>query len=270
MSKKKKIIIILLIIFTVILIILGIINNYEPFHFTQKIFFGKQSNKIIYDEEFSDIDTIYVNVDNANINFINRDSNKIRVEIYSNRKNVSLKSYNKKVSVITENMHKCLFCTMNVINIYAPSSFKEYINISNKYGHVNLENFENASIAITNKFGHTTVGKANMLKIIEGRGNINVKSANEMSVRNSWGNIRIDDVNVIELHSKISNISINNINKKVFLETDFGNVVISKINIIKDSLVKNNCGDVTINEIKEDGGTLDVKVKVGKFIRNDE
>ena len=39
---KKKIIIIVSIIIVLVLIILGIIDNFEPFHFTGKMFFGKK------------------------------------------------------------------------------------------------------------------------------------------------------------------------------------------------------------------------------------
>lgn len=266
--KIKKVIIILLIILTIVLVILGIISNHEPFHFTHNIFFGKQSNKKLYAEEFSDIDTIYIDVDNAIIKFINHDSDKIRVEIYSNRKNISLKSYNKKLSIMTENKNKCFMCTMNVINVYAPSSFKEYINVNNDYGHVSLENFDDASISITNKFGDIDLGKVNMLKIVAGRGNITAKSVNEASIKNNWGNVEIGDVNVINLQGNISSVKINSINKNAIMEIDFGNITIDQANINKDSAIINNCGDITIHKLNEDGGILNTTTKIGKSIIN--
>ena len=52
------------------------------------------------------------------------------------------------------------------------------------------------------------------------------------------------------------------------MEIDFGDFIVSKANIIKNSTIKNNCGDVTVSEINEEEGILNIDVKIGKLIKN--
>ena len=94
---KKKLIIIISVILLVIVILLGVVNNYEPFHFTNNMFFKKQSTKSIYKENYKNIDTIYIDVDDAIINIINGESSDIKVEVLSN-----LQLFHKLIFLIKE------------------------------------------------------------------------------------------------------------------------------------------------------------------------
>ena len=256
---KKKLIIIISILLLVTVILLGVINNYEPFHFTNNIFFKKQSTKSIYKEEYKNIDTIYVDVDDAIINIINGKSNDIKVEILSNRKNINLKSYNSKLSIVTDNNEGCIFCTLNVINIEAPSNFKEYINVVNDYGHVNIESFPNSTISVTNKFGNVSVDEAKVLKVISKRGSVDVKKVSDASIYSFWGTLNLDDVNSISSKSTLLYMNIDNVNKYINIKNDFGNINIKNATITRDSKIDVGFGNIDIENLKEDNAKLEKK-----------
>ena len=256
---KKKLIIIISVVLIVIVILLGIINNYEPFHFTNNLFFGNLSNNKLYEEEYNDIDTITIDVDDAIINIVNSETNSIKVEILSNRKNINLKSYNKKLSIVTDNNEGCIFCTLNVINIKAPSSFKEYINITNDYGHVNLDKFSDATISITNKFGDISVKEAKVLKIISKRGSINVDSVTNASIYAFWSILNINNVDSITSKSTSLRMNINNVNKYINIDNSIGNINVKNASIIRDSKINVRLGNVNVKNTKEISGKLEKK-----------
>ncbi len=256
---KKKIIIIVSIILLAIVILLGLVNNYEPFHFTNNVLFKKQSTKSIYKESYKNVDTIYIDVDDAIINIVNGESSDIKVEILSNRKNINLKSYNSKLSIVTDNNEGCIFCTLNVINIEAPSNFKEYINVVNDYGHVNIESFPNSTISVTNKFGNVSVDEAKVLKVISKRGSVDVKKVSDASIYSFWGTLNLDDVNSISSKSTLLYMNINNVNKYININNDFGNVDINNAIITKDSKIDIGFGNVDIKSLKEETGKLEKK-----------
>lgn len=257
MSRKKLIIVIVIIVFILSLILLSVINNSEPFHYTKSIFFGKSSDKLVYSDEFTDIDTIYIDVDNAIVNLINRDYDNIKLEINSSRDNIKIKNYNKRLSIMTEDRKKCMFCKMNVINIYVNEDFKEYINIINDYGFTTLENFPEASVSISNKFGNVKVGNINMLKVIIGRGKLVTGKIGGTSIRINWGDVDISEVNDVFIDNKLTDISINKINNSINLENDVGNIAIENAYINKESDIENEIGDIIIKNLIDDNNYLE-------------
>lgn len=256
---KKKLIIIISIVLLIILVLLGVVNNYEPFHFTNNLFFKKQSIKSIYKEEYKNIDTIYVDVDDAIINITDGESNNIKVEILSDRKNINLKSYNTKLSIVTDNNEGCIFCTLNVINIEAPSNFEEYINVVNDYGHVRIEGFPNATISVTSGFGNISVNEAKVLKVISKRGSVDIKKVSNASIYSLWGTLNLDNVNSIASKSTLLHMNINNVNKYINIDNTFGNINIKNATITRDSKINVGFGNVNIENLKEDTGKLELK-----------
>ena len=256
---KKKLIIIISILLIVIIILLGIINNYEPFHFTNNILFKKQSNTVLYEEVYKNIDNIYIDVDDAIIDIVNGESNDVKVEIFSERKNINLKAYNTKLSIVTDNNEGCIFCTLNVIKVTAPSSFKDYITVVNDYGHTNIEKFSNSTISVTSRLGNVSVDEAKVLKVISKRGSIEVNKVADASIYSFWGTLNIDDVNSISSKSTLLYMDINNINKYIDINNDFGNVNIKNATILKDSKIELGFGNINIENLKEDTGKLEKK-----------
>ena len=256
---KKKIIIIVSIIIVLVLIILGIIDNFEPFHFTGKMFFGKKSRVKLYDEEYEEIDTIYIDVDNAIINIKNGDDNAIKVKVLSNRKNIKLKSYNKKLSLKVDYYEGCFFCKMNVIEITAPKNFKDYLTISNKHGHVNIESFPNATMSITNKIGNVSVTEAKVVKVVSRRGSINIGKASNASIYSFWGILTIGEVDNLFSNSTLLEMNVDYVKKYINIKNDFGDINIKKADILRDSIVEVGFGDINIKKLKEDTGKLKKK-----------
>ena len=174
-------------------------------------------------------------------------------------KNINLKSYNKKLSIVTDTNEGCVFCTLNVINIKAPSNFKEYMNIVNDYGHVNIENFNNSTISVNNRFGNISVGEAKVLKIISKRGNIKVNRASNVSIYSLWGMASINDVDSLNSNSTSLYMNIDNVNKYININNDIGNINIKNATIIRNSKVSVKFGNVNIKKLKEDTGKLERK-----------
>ena len=256
---KKKIIIIISIIIGIILIILGIVNNYEPFHFTNKMFFGKKSSKKLFNEKYEGIDTIYIDVDNAIINIKNGDDDVVKVKILSNRKNIQLKAYNSKLSMKVENYEGCFFCKMNVIDITAPSTFKDYISIRNKHGHTNIESFPNTTMAIVTKLGNVTVKEAKVVKVSSRRGSIDIGDAKNVSIYSFWGIAKIGEVDNLFSNSVLLDMNVDYVKKYISIDNDFGDINIKKADILRDSKIEVGFGDINIKKLKEDTGKLKKK-----------
>ena len=257
---KKKIIIIVSIIIAIILIILGIIDSFEPFHFTGKMFFGKKSSTKLYDEKYEDsIDTIYIDVDNAIINIKNGDDNDIKVKVLSNRKNIKLKVYNTKLSLKVDSYEGCFFCKMNVIEITAPSSFKEYMTISNKHGHISIEKFPNTTIAITSKLGDVSVEEAKVVKVTSRRGSIDIGKVANASIYSFWGIANIGEVDNLFSNSTLLEMNVGYVKKYININNDFGDISIKKADILRDSKIEVGFGNINIKKLHEDTGKLKKK-----------
>ncbi len=258
---KKKLTIVICIMLLIILTILGVVSSYEPFHFTKKIFFGRQSSNTIHDEEYEDIDTIYIDVDQAIINIKNSepDDEKIKVEVLSERKNIEIKDYNKKITIKVKYYDGCLFCKMNVINITAPESFKEYITVVNKYGPVNIESFENATMAITNRFGNVKVDQAKVVKVVSRRSGIEIGKTANASIYSLWGTLKVDEVDNFFSKSTLLNIDINKLNQFISVKNDIGDINIKTADIERDSEISVSLGDINIKKLNETDGKLTKK-----------
>ena len=256
---KKRIIIILSIIIIIILIILGIINNYKPFHFTNKMFFGKKSSTKLYNEKYEDIDTIYIDVDNAIINIKNGNEDTIKVKVLSNRKNIQLKAYNGKLSMKVENYEGCFFCKMNVIEITAPSTFKDYMTISNRHGHINIENFPNTTMAITSKLGNISVKEAKVVKVKSRRGSINIGKVANAYIYSFWGRLKIDEVDNLFSNSTLLDMNVDYVKKYININNDFGDINIKKADILRDSIIEVGFGEINVKKLNEDPGKLKKK-----------
>ena len=240
---------------------MGIINNYAPFHFTNKILFGRLSTKELYNEEYEDIDTLYIDIDNAMINIKNNepDDDKIHVKILSKRKNIKLKNYEKTLSIKVDVYEGCLFCKMNVIEISMPTSFKDYMTIKNKHGHIKIEKFPNVTMAITNKLGNVEIEEAKVAKITSSRGSINIGKASNAHIYSLWGTLDIKEVKNIRSRSTLLKTNIDKVTEYIDIKNDFGDINIKEATIQRDSEINLSLGEINIKKLNEDQGKLDKK-----------
>lgn len=176
------------------------------------------NKKVIYDNlYFEDFKKILVNSSNSNIDIKESQDDSFRVVITGNKNNFIVDNYNNRLYI--ENNSRCKFlCLKNSkIIVYVPSKYKEEIDINNRFGNVNIENFKYANINIDSKFN----------------------------------DIKIDNVNSITINNDLGNISIKNINNYFDLDNDFGDIKIDNVNILLDSYIDNNLGDIKIGNTNE-------------------
>ena len=249
-NVKKTIITIVLCVFIVIVITsLVIIRNTGCFHYTYNFFFGDVSEDAVFNETYdNEITSIKVAVDRGNIVINNSKDEFIHVKIYSDLKNITLKNYNKKLTIVNDD--KCDICirsTLSNIVLEVPKTFDGVIDITNDYGNTKIEDLSLCNMYLSTKFGNLELKNGKNVYLDSRYGNNSIGQANILHMYERIGNISIGTVNKLELESLLSDIDINTINNSVYIDTSYGNVVIEKLNLAADSQINLVNGNVTIN-----------------------
>ena len=207
----------------------------------------KKRETVIFDEsyDFAEIEKMEILSSAGDIKFIESMDDKIRVVVYGENAEdltVDLKEHELRVDS-SKYKHKKIFFGfdfhLNDIIVYIPKNYEKEIDINAKYGDIEMLDLENATVRIEEDCGDVSLGK--------------VKNA---FVSNHYGDIEIAEIG-----------------NKVEIQSDCGDVKIDAINIMENSLVENNLGDIKIgktNEIYIDAKTDLGDVKVNNNYRHSE
>ena len=287
---NKKALIISLSIFFIMLgciiggIVLIVINkNFNGFNMNYKT-----SKEILLEKEYElDFDNLNIDTNMSDIQLKTTDSDKLKVVVYSNKKDVKVQ-LDKNLDIKSTSIKKCKFFCVNAIIpkivVYIPNDFEKPINIKNKYGNIKIksvssdlnvdEQFGNIEInsikeaTISNEYGDININKAKSVKINESAGDIRINKVEKAKIKNDFGNIKIDVVtDSFNINVSCGDIKINQVNIKQNskIKTDYGDVKIIKINDIYVK-AKSEAGNVIIEKNDKDSDiVLEIESNLGNI-----
>lgn len=292
--RSRKLIILLIVLLSFVTISLtvlfvGLLSN--SFRFSDFKFGHRVSNELVLDETYDlDFAKLNIEVDTSDIYIKNSLNNKTRVVIYGDKKNTKVETSNNILNIQSKEKRCVGFCfnfKIPKVEIYLPVNFDKDIVVQNKYGDIKIEEFLNANIIveedcgdvsvlggnyvnITNKYGDITINKANVGNIEEDCGDVKIGTIDDITVENSYGDIKIGVVNnYLDLKNNCGDIKIDaiNLNKNSVIKDDLGNIKIGTTNEIYIN-AKTDLGKVNINNnynksditLKIDNNCGDIKV----------
>lgn len=253
--KNKGLIIFLIVILSIIAVsllagMLFILFGNSDFKFFN-LYNGSVSDKLIYEKTYDHIfEDINVDSDAGDIYIKRSNQDKVVVKIYGDVKQLDVQDEdNLAIKYVSK---KCIGFCFNVvkskIEITLPSDYDGNINIENKYGDTEVEEFLNANIDVKNHYGDISIDAIKNGKIV-----------------NNCGNIELGSVEVAEVENNLGDIEIKEILSSFNITADCGDIEIKKLNIEHDSSIKNSMGDVEIgstNDIRIDAHTSLGEVEV--------
>lgn len=214
------------------------------------------SEKVVYDKNYEHIfEDINIDSDAGDIYIRKSNVDEVKVKIYGETKQLSVEDDNNlSIKYVSK---KCIGFCFNVvkskIEITLPNDYDGNINIENKYGDTIIDEFLNANIDVYHNYGDIEIDGVKNGKIVNNCGDINIGTISNAEVENNYGDI--------EIKSVLSSLDVN---------ADCGDIEIRKINLEKNSSIKNSFGDIEVgltNEIRIDAHTSlgDTKVRNNNY-----
>ena len=241
--KNNKVLTIVLIcicsIFTILLSIFLVVSIKDKNKFTFNFDFFKkgESNNLIYNESFDDINkNVNIKVSSSNIYIKNSSDNKAILKMYGSEKSKD------DLKVTNEEVDKVI--------LYLPETFDKKINIENSYGDAKIEKFENVILNAKISSGDINVDTVKEINIDNDYGDVFIKKVETAKINASAGDIKIDEVNNINADNNYGDIKIKNVYNYINLNCDCGDIKINNAALNKNSVIKDDYGDITISNIK--------------------
>lgn len=266
LKKKIKILAIVLMILVVLLVIILFIAN--SLKSKMRSFYDVSEN-IVIDEVYNNLNRITINSNLSDIYIKNSLDNTSKIVVYGNSDLISYNTNNNKLTLTIKEKNCVGICIKNEVSkveIYLPNTYSNVIDITNKYGNIEIEKFENASIDIKQKYGDIKIEYSKFSKINSEQGNVALNNSKLSRINLSYGNIDINEVDDIEIESKHSNINIKKINSYLEINNDYGDIIIDNVILDTNSDINIEYGDVNIKNIsgvyikaKTDLGDLKIK-----------
>ena len=227
-----------------------------------------ESKELVIEEVYDNIfENININSEEGNIYIEQSNDDKIKVVVYG-KKEISEVKVENDTLVIKGDTDKCSFICFNHkiarIEVYIPSNFDKNIKIEGDTSDTIMNDFEYASIEITDKTGDVTIGKIKDVNIKTSTGDIRINNAEKAKIKTTTGDIRLREVNDAELNTTTGDINITTVNN-ADLSTTTGDIDIDKVN--NSIHASTTTGDITINELeltensKIDATTGDITIR---------
>ena len=270
MNKKTKIIIIITLLS---ILIIGLISmmvfviSKGGFNFISLGISSKVSTNLVYDEVYeTNFSKININSDISDIEIKQSNDEKIEVLIYSNEKdnNVNVNdSENLNVSLKEKggfNLFKWNRLNSR-IEIYIPINYDKNIEIISSYGDIRIDRFTNSNISIESDCGDIDIDEVDTVKVKNSYGDTFINKANKVDIASDCGDVEVGSVGYISLDNSYGDIEIRNINNYMNIIADCGDIEIDNVLLTKNSKIKSDFGDVSIENIKD--VYIDAKVDLG-------
>lgn len=226
MKSKGLIVTLIILLVIVIALLIGFLvlclNGTISFNGGFKIFSGKKSDNIIYNEQYNieDVNAINLSQKAGDIIFENIDENVLKVEVYGETKDdAQISLENNELRIEYKNTNSGFFNFNSVrgdIKIFAPSSFVGKIRIKNDAGETKIQNFENTDIDLDCDAGNVKIDKVKNVNVKCDAGNVEIGTIlNQCNMKMNCGNLKVDEMNL---------------NADSNVEADMGNIRIKRIN----------------------------------------
>lgn len=213
------------------------------------------SNELVVDKIYNnDYSKVSINSNGSDIYIKHSNDDNIRIVIYGNKDKVTVNDNDKELKVTTT-IKPCIgLCINNVIaktEIYLPKDYSNSINIVNNYGDIKVDKYLNALIDIQEDCGDVFVKGGRDVTIENDYGDISLDEAENAVIKESAGDIEIGTVNTVTANNNFGDIKLNTVNNYLDLENNCGDIKVDKINIKKDSTIKDSFGDIKLGNTNE-------------------
>lgn len=265
MRSKKMTIFLIILLILVVLLLTGIMFLLLKGNF--RFFYSNNTSSNLSIEEMHENKYEEIIIKNYAGEIEVRQTNEynIKVIIYSENDNATVKEFDNKLEIETQNK-KCNFLCINhkidKIELYLPYSYDKKLYITSNYGDVTIESFEKIDLKIALDAGDLKIDTINLGNIKLSYGDLELKKASELNIKMDAGDIEIGEVNNIEVKNNYGDINIDKINNYFNIKEDCGDVKINSVNIEKDSFIENSLGDIKINTTNKI--YIDAKTSLGE------
>lgn len=252
---NKKIVVTLIIVLTTLSIMLSVLLIYLLINNKTFNFYTKVSNELVINNTYEkEINYIDINSNASNIDIKTSIDDKFKIIVYGNKDEIKIYDNDNSLNINIEN-NKCFgFCFNNTIfklEVYMPISYKGNIKINNNYGNIDIEEFKDLKSEINSAYGDIKISKIDTVNINSNYGNIKIIEGNNINIKQDFGDTNIDTVSNIDIEINYGDIKINNILEYINAQNDCGDIKINSLNLIKNSSITNNLGNIRINNTNE-------------------
>ena len=241
--NNKKLTIFFIVILSIITILLTIffislLTNGGNFGYFKIGSSYKVSEELIIDETFSNhFSEIIIDSDASDVLIKTGNDNEVRVLVYGDKDKVSLDTNDNNMHIKTTSkvcIGLCFSTTLYKVEVYLPQNYDKKVVINNKYGDISVGELSNL-----------------ILEIDMDAGDLEAGSIYKGVINNAYGDIKIDNVNDITVTNNYGDIKIKNVNYYMDINADCGDISIDNINIMKNSSINNNLGDISLGKTNE-------------------
>ena len=194
------------------------------------------SKVLVVDEEYeNEFKLIDIDSEIADITVGVSNDDKTHLVIYNPEELTDYKVSDDSIKVELKSQKCFLFCINQVhgkVEVLLPSTYSEKIDIKSAVGDVDVEDFDNATVIIDSNVG-----------------DVYVESGKSVDVRTDVGDIKIGNVyEYLKLKSNIGDIKVKNLNiiKNSSIESEVGDINVDRINDVYVD-ASSSVGDLKIN-----------------------
>lgn len=236
-------------------LIAAMVFGIKHFGFSNFNFGGSNNVPLALEKDFNyeTVKKIKTASDAADVKFIKSSSedNKINVKIYASEdKTINAEGTGDSISV--EVRGRCIgFCWNNSsrIEITLPESYEGDFEIQTDAGDIKSDSFSKANFNIN-----------------ADAGDIEIASAKNVTITTNAGDIALGDAAEISIDTNAGDIDINKCTNKLHISANAGDIKINELQLVQNSDIKTDAGDITINNagdiyIDADTDFGDVNVK---------
>ena len=216
------------------------------------------SENLIEEETFEEMKDIKVNTKSVDVLVETGDEEVINVKLYSDDAEEYSITDGKTINVVLKNKNKVfnLFRKGGRVVITVPKDFENKIIVNGGVGDVKLSSLPNAYLSVDKSVG-----------------DVKAEKINKADIRITTGDIKISKINELDAKITTGDVKLGSVNGYVKIASTTGDIKIEKANILENSSIKNNVGDVkieSINKIYVDAKTNVGDVKIGTIDRRSD
>ncbi len=202
--------------------------------------------------EPEELEKINVDVSSSNVFIEKADVDKIKVTAYGEKDEKINETINNNELSITKSKTKVFIFAMlywcdEKIIIQVPNNCDEEFNIQTSSGDIIAPDLEGDNIQLKTSSGKIQCGNINNGKIESSSGDILIGNGNEVTLKASSGSIKAGDFNKLSAEASSGDIEVGKISEDATIKTASGKITLDRANKLK---AEASSGDIKINSIE--------------------
>ena len=223
------------------------------------------SNKLVEEKEVTILKTLNIKTDVTDITVEEKDTNSIKIELYSeNPKNYEITENENDIKVVLEEGKKIgfnFFKKSPRVKIYVPKEYNKNMVINSDAGDVKIGNLPYATLDAKLDVGDLRIKELKTINTTLRVGDLRIEKVQKLIADVKTGDIKVNYVNELISKIKTGDIKIDTLDGQMDIVSTTGDIKVQDATIKENSKIKNNIGDIKINNIS--GCYIDAKTRVG-------